>query len=200
MSANTLMQLYAPGSNGIIDFVSNVTLRTSNAIPTIAANTVTIENGVVVTINARADGVPFPADVFTNVANYTGSGGNGSTTGTFAGTGATRQTGQPPPFATKRSNSNAVTSIAAAAPPLKTGSAPRPVPAKRPTLRVVDTPQLQSLLDNAARGIDGKVRILPVTRGRNAPAQTSARAILPRKDVPRSAAKVPSGLLVLKSP
>ena len=200
MSANTLMQLYAPGSNGIIDFVSNVTLRTSNAIPTIAANTVTIENGVVVTINAQADGVPFPADVFTNVANYTGSGGNGSTTGTFAGTGATRQTGQPPPFATKRSNSNAVTSIAAAAPPLKTGSAPRPVPAKRPTLRVVDTPQLQSLLDNAARGIDGKVRISPVTRRRNAAVQTSAGAILPRKDVPRSAAKAPSGLLVLKSP
>src|SRR5437868_13065646 len=77
MSANTLMQLYAPGSNGIIDFVSNVTLRIANAMPTIAANTVTIENGVVVTNNAQADGVPFPADEFINVANYTGSGGNG---------------------------------------------------------------------------------------------------------------------------
>ena len=195
------MQLYAPGSNGIIDFVRNVTLRTSNAIPTIAANTVTIENGVVVTINAQADGVPFPADVFTNIPNYSGSGGNGTTSGTFAGNGATTQPlSQAPPFATKRSNSNAVTSIAAAAPPLKTGSAPRPVPAKRPTLRVVDTPQLQSLLDNAARGIDGKVRISPVTRRRNAAVQTSAGAILPLKDVPRSAAKAPSGLLVLKSP
>jgi FecR protein len=199
ISANTLMQLYAPGSNGIIDFVSNVTLRTSNAIPTIIANTVTIENGVVVTINAQADGAR-PADVFTNNANYSGSDGNGTTTGTFAGNGATTQPlSRAPLFATKRSNSNAVISISAVAPPLKAGSAPGPVPAKRPTIRVVDTPQLQSLLDNAARGIDGEVRISPVTR-RNAPVQTSAGAILPRKDVPRSAAKMPSGLLVLKSP
>jgi hypothetical protein len=201
ISANTLMQLYAPGSNGIIDFVSNVSLRTSNAIPTIVANTVTIENGVVVTISARTDGVPFPANVFTNIPNYSGSGGNGTTTGTFAGNGArTQPFGQAPPFAAKLTNSNAVTSIAAVAPPLKTGSAPGPILAKRPTLRFVDTPQLQSLLDNAARGIDGKVRISPVTRRRNAAVQTSAGAILPRKDVPRSAAKVPSGLLVLKSP
>jgi FecR protein len=201
ISANTLMELYAPGSNGIIDFVSNVSLRTSNAIPTIVANTVTIENGVVVTINARTDGVPFPANVFTNIPNYSGSGGNGTTTGTFAGNGArTQPFGQAPPFAAKLSNSNAVTSIAAVTPPLKTGSAPGPIPAKRPTLRFVDTPQLQSLLDNAARGIDGKVRISPVTRRRDAAVQTSAGAILPRKDVPRSAAKVPSGLLVLKSP
>jgi len=201
ISAATLLQLYANGSNGIIDFVSNVTLRTSNAIPTIAANTVTIENGVAVTINAQADGVPFPADVFTNIPNYSGSGGNGTTTGTFAGNGATTQPlSQAPPFATKRSNSNAVTSIAAVASPLKTGSAPAPVPAKRPTLRVVDTPQLQSLLDNAARGVDGKVRISPIAHRRNASMQTSAGTILPRKDVPRSAAKVSSGLLVLKSP
>lgn len=201
ISANTLMQLYAPGSNGIIDFVSNVSLRTSNAIPTIVANTVTIENGVVVTISARTDGVPFPANVFTNIPNYSGSGGNGTTTGTFAGNGArTQPFGQAPPFAAKLTNSNAVTSIAAVAPPLKTGSAPGPIPAKRPTLRFVDTPQLQSLLDNGARGTDGKVRISPVTRRRNAAVQTSAGAILPRKDVPRSAAKVPSGLLVLKSP
>jgi len=36
-----------------------------------------------VTVNGLA-----PADVFTNHANYTGSGGNGSTSGTFAGQGA----------------------------------------------------------------------------------------------------------------
>jgi hypothetical protein len=41
---------------------------------------------VVVTI-----GGPTPAQVYTNNANYTGFGGNNSSTGTFAGAGATTQ-------------------------------------------------------------------------------------------------------------
>ena len=45
---------------------------------------VTINNGVQVNVQG-----PAPAQVFTNVPNYTGSGGNGSTTGTFTGQGAT---------------------------------------------------------------------------------------------------------------
>ena len=62
----------------------------------IAANTVTINNGIVVTI-AGDDGAN--AFVFTNVPNYTGSGGNDSTTGTFAGNGAqTLPLDQAPPF------------------------------------------------------------------------------------------------------
>src|SRR5437763_17115860 len=142
ISANTLMQLYAPGSNGIIDFVRNVTLRTSNAIPTIAANTVTIENGVVVTINAQADGVPFPADVFTNVANYTGSGGNGSTTGTFAGTGA---------------NGPQALSNAAAFDARATGN-PSNGKRSRTVINVPNSGQLVSLLDGGVPSPDRRLR------------------------------------------
>jgi len=50
--ANTLCT-FMLRCNGTIDFVSNVTLSTSNAIPANLANTVTIENGVVVTVAQR---------------------------------------------------------------------------------------------------------------------------------------------------
>ena len=82
LSADTTLKLYAPGSNGQLNFVSNVTLG-GNSAKILAANSVTIFNNVVVTI-----GGPNPADVFTNNANYTGFGGNNTTTGTFAGAGA----------------------------------------------------------------------------------------------------------------
>src|SRR5207248_77623 len=94
LSADTMLKLYAPGSNGELNFVSNVTLG-GNSIKILAANSITIFDNVVVTIGGKA-----PADVYTNNANYTGFGGNGSTTGTFAGSGANRP--QPlskaPPF------------------------------------------------------------------------------------------------------
>ena len=48
-----------------IDFVANVTLNSSGTAAVIAANTVTIENGVVVTIAGSTS-----ANVFTNVPNY----------------------------------------------------------------------------------------------------------------------------------
>src|SRR3954447_6217583 len=82
LSADTTLKLYAPGSNGQLNFVSNVTLG-GNSAKILAANSVTIFNDIVVTI-----GGPNPVDVFTNNANYTGFGGNGTTTGTFAGAGA----------------------------------------------------------------------------------------------------------------
>ena len=82
LSADTTLKLYAPGSNGQLNFMSNVTLG-GNSAKILAANSVTIFNNIVVTI-----GGPNPADVFTNNANYTGFGGNNSTTGTFAGAGA----------------------------------------------------------------------------------------------------------------
>ena len=82
ISADTLLKLYAGGSNGTIDFTDNVTLG-GNSAKIIAANTVIINNGKIVTILG-----PSAADVFTNHANYTGFGGNGLTTGTFAGKGA----------------------------------------------------------------------------------------------------------------
>jgi hypothetical protein len=82
ISADTLLKLYAGGSNGTIDFTNNVTLG-GNSAKIIAANTVIINNGIIVTIVG-----PSAADVFTNNPKYTGFGGNGSTTGTFAGKGA----------------------------------------------------------------------------------------------------------------
>jgi hypothetical protein len=85
ISADTLLRLYAGGSNGTINFTDNVTLS-GNSVKNIAGDTVTIFNGKIVTIHG-----PAPASVFTNHPNYTGFGGNGSTTGTFAGKGATTQ-------------------------------------------------------------------------------------------------------------
>ncbi len=82
ISADSLLKLYAGGSNGTIDFTNNVTLG-GNSAKIIAANTVIINNGVIVKILG-----PSAADVFTNHANYTGFGGNNLTTGTFAGKGA----------------------------------------------------------------------------------------------------------------
>jgi len=54
-----------------------------NSPKVIAANAVTISNGIVVTILE-----PAPANVFTSNPNYIGFGGSASTTGTFAGQGA----------------------------------------------------------------------------------------------------------------
>jgi len=76
------LKLYASGSNGQLNFISNVTLG-GNSAKILAASSVTIFNNVVVTIGGSN-----PADVYTNNANYTGFGGNETTTGTFAGTGA----------------------------------------------------------------------------------------------------------------
>ena len=85
IDANTAIKLYAGGSNGDVNFTNNVTLSGSS-VKTIAADTVTIYNGKVVTVLGNA-----PANVFTNHPNYAGFGGNGSTSGTFAGQGATTQ-------------------------------------------------------------------------------------------------------------
>jgi hypothetical protein len=82
ITANSQIKLFAGGSNGKVNFTENVTLS-GNSVKTISADTVSIFNGKVVTVNGTA-----PANVFTNVANYSGSGGNGSTTGIFAGQGA----------------------------------------------------------------------------------------------------------------
>jgi hypothetical protein len=83
ISADSTIYLYAGGSNGTVNFTENVTLS-GTSVKTITGNTVTVRDGKVVTITG-----PAPANVFTNNPNYTGSGGNGSTTGTFGGQGAT---------------------------------------------------------------------------------------------------------------
>ncbi len=85
IDAATTIKLYAGGSNGQVNFTDNVTLS-GNSLKIIAADTVTIFNGKVVTVLGSS-----PANVFTNVPNYAGFGGNGSTTGTFGGTGAITQ-------------------------------------------------------------------------------------------------------------
>ena len=81
IDANSAIKLYAPGSNGEVRFTGDVTLS-GRSTKTIAGNSVTIDNGVLVNVDGRR------ADVFTNNANYTGSGGNANTTGRFGGSGA----------------------------------------------------------------------------------------------------------------
>jgi hypothetical protein len=85
ISADSVIKLYAVGSNGTLNFLSNVTLTSPSNI--LAANTINISQGAVVTIANQAN---TKADVFTNNPNYFGFGGTGTpaTAGTFAGAGA----------------------------------------------------------------------------------------------------------------
>jgi hypothetical protein len=145
LSADTTLKLYAPGSNGQLNFFSNVTLG-GNAAKILAANSITIFDNVVVTIGGKA-----PADVYTNNANYTGFGGNGSTTGTFAGAGANR----PQPLSK--------------APPFDASSPSNPSNGKRSrtVINVRNSGQLLSLLDGAVPAPDGRLR-LPRDKHRHA--------------------------------
>ena len=112
LSANTLMKLYATGSNGTIDFTANVTLTCRAAAIILAANTITINDNVVVTIAGS-----FQASVYANIANYSGSGGNGTTNGTFAGAGASnpQSLGNAPPFSDPPSSSSSTKTTTAIA-------------------------------------------------------------------------------------
>jgi mannose-6-phosphate isomerase-like protein (cupin superfamily) len=103
INANSLLKLYAIGSNGTVNFVSNVILS-GNSFKYIAGNTVNVANGVLVEIGGRTAEVYVP-DL--NHANYSSfNGGNNSTTGMFivegtAGSpvsGATTIFGPPPTF------------------------------------------------------------------------------------------------------
>ncbi len=145
LSADTMLKLYAPGSNGELNFVSNVTLG-GNSLKILAANSITIFDNVVVTIGGKA-----PADVYTNNANYTGFGGNGSTTGTFAGSGANK----PQPLSK--------------APPFDAPSPGNPSNGKRSrtVINVPNSGQLLSLLDGGVPGPDGRLR-LPRDKHRHA--------------------------------
>ena len=154
LSADSTLKLYAPGSNGQLNFVSNVTLG-GNSAKILAANSVTIFNNVVVTIGGSK-----PADVYTGFtgeipnANYTGFGGNGSTTGTFGGAGANDP--QPienaPPF----DNTNRVTSSG------KRSGGGRPTNTK---INVGSSDELLALLDGVHPSGDGRIRILDSKRG-----------------------------------
>ncbi|HSH38413.1 MAG TPA: hypothetical protein VK993_06480, partial [Chthoniobacterales bacterium] len=85
ISADSMIKLYADGSNGTVLFSGNVRLS-GDSTKIITGNTVTISPNVVVTIGGRQS-----AQVYTNNPNYTGFGGNGSSSGTFGGAGATTQ-------------------------------------------------------------------------------------------------------------
>jgi hypothetical protein len=139
LSADTTLKLYAPGSNGELNFISNVTLD-GNSKKILAANSVTIFDNVVVTIGGKA-----PADVFTNHPNYTGFGGNGSTTGTFAGAGANKPQplSQAPPFG------------------LPTPGNPTNGKRARTVINIKNSGQLLSLLDGAVPGRNGRLSVPP---------------------------------------
>jgi hypothetical protein len=82
LNANSVLKLYAEGSNGQIVFAGTCTIGSGN-FNIIAAPTVTVNPGVNVTVNGA------PAQIFTNLGNYSAvNGGNGGG-GTFIGSGAT---------------------------------------------------------------------------------------------------------------
>ena len=87
ISADTTLQLYATGFNGQVQFVGNVSLS-GNSVKSIAGNAVTINNGVFVFVGGPAASVYVNSTGGIPNANYTGFGGNGTTTGTFTGQGA----------------------------------------------------------------------------------------------------------------
>jgi hypothetical protein len=82
ISADTTLKLYAPRGNGSVRFLEDTTLG-GNGAKLIVGHQVTIDNGKTVTIGGSQ-----AASVYAQKPNYTGSGGNGSTTGTFGGKGA----------------------------------------------------------------------------------------------------------------
>ena len=99
LTADDTLKLYGASANGEVRFVDSVSIGGTN-FTIIAANTVTIIDGKTVNVNGAR------ADVYTGFngtvpnANYTGSGGNGSTTGVFSGAGANnpQPIGNAPPF------------------------------------------------------------------------------------------------------
>ncbi len=168
LTADTTLELYAPGSNGQLNFTSNVTLDGISA-KILAADSVTIFNNVVVTI-----GDDISASVYTNHANYTGFGGNGSRTGTFAGAGASQPLplSQAPPFGpTGTSRSRGAASADGNVQTPSSGNIARSgrvgdgnlkTTSRNPAgavMNVSSTDQLLSLLDAAAPGPGGRITI-----------------------------------------
>jgi hypothetical protein len=186
LSADTTLKLYAPGSNGQLNFVSSVTLGGTGA-KILAANSVTILPSVVVFIGGST-----PADVYTNHANYSNFGGTVPTNGIFAGAGASLPQAlssapafdDPPPPATLTTTSG-TTSTTIKSPTLSTASSTTTAAVKSTTsgttstkvssttlssgttstkpasatIDVRNTSELLSLLDGAAPDSNGKVTI-----------------------------------------
>jgi hypothetical protein len=85
LSADRLIRLYAPGSNGQLNFIANTTLSSGSRID-LAGSTVTIQPSVAVLVIGNGG----PANVYTNNPNYnTGIPGVGNpANGSFTGNGA----------------------------------------------------------------------------------------------------------------
>jgi len=175
LSADTTLKLYAGGSSGAINFTADVTLG-GNSTKILAADSVTIFNGVTVTIAG-----PNRADVYTNNANYARSdGGNGSTSGTFAGGANNPQPLRSAPLFDSPSTRVATRST-------RTSAA---------VIHVTDSSQLSSLLDNAAPGPNGKIRISPNGRSHNQSVRGSTRMMAAKTELHRSVdARARSGVL-----
>jgi hypothetical protein len=73
--------------NGQVVFVGNVSLNGSST-KSIAGNSVTINNGVLVNVTGPKASVYVNSTGSVPNANYSGFGGNGHTSGTFGGSGA----------------------------------------------------------------------------------------------------------------
>ena len=192
ISANTLLQLYAPGSNGLLKFVGNVTLSSGTAID-LAANTITINSGVIVTIAGNGGA----ANVYTNTANYSGFGGSNSSNGTFAGSGANNP--QPlanapsfdPPSSTSSSSSSSGGAARAGnqiSPSSNITSSPKGTGS---TINVGDSGELLSLLNSSTTGRGGKITVSnTANRSRNSRAANPAERSGPSrgaKNAPSSA-------------
>ena len=179
LSADTTLKLYATGSSGQLNFVSNVTLGGVGA-KILAANSVTIFNNVTVTIGGQT-----PADVYATNANYSGFGGNGSTTGTFAGAGANNP--QPlasaPPFGVPPSSTRP-SSTAGARPPGR-------------GIHIDNSTQLLTLLDSAPTGRNGRVVVDPRTTRNSGNAdhgRTNSRALLSAERPEARNGRAPGGV------
>jgi hypothetical protein len=214
LSADTTLKLYANSSNGTVNFIANVTL-TGASSKIIAGDTVKVFDSVVVRIGMS------PADIYTNHAHYSSSnGGDGTTTGIFIPSGfigpavTTHPGATPPPFddlpppgtlttngtsstkvstKTLSTTSGTTTSTKVSSATLSTTN----VTSGKKTgsvINVSDSGQLLSLLDGATPGPNGKVRVSPVTRSRNAAVQGSTRTMA--AELHRSVdAKARSGVL-----
>jgi len=182
LSADTTLKLYAPGSNGTLNFISNVTLSSGTEMD-LAANTITIQPSVLVTIA----GTGGAAKIFTNNANYSGFGGTNPSNGTFGGAGANPPqplASAPTPFGpaspVKPTTSGNITTGTAVPPQSAPGRTPVPggnitsrtriAPPSRGeniadmrrasnVINVRSSDELLSLLDDAAPGPGGKITI-----------------------------------------
>jgi hypothetical protein len=182
LSANTTLELYATGSNGQLNFVSDVTLG-GNSLKYLAANSVTIFNSVTVTI-----GGPNAANVYTNNANYSGFGGNGSTTGTFAGAGANppQPLSSAPPFGPVHPTTTAATKNT----PPTAPTAPKSTRTTGTPINISDTDQLLAMLDNAAPGSGGKVTSSGLNRQTHPANSRQTNVAAARSTIDRSATDV----------